>query len=87
MENPMPSSSPALTAAQIEQFVTDGFVRIDNAFPEDVAAQGRNILWTLTGLDPEDPSTWTRPVIRLGDNPAAPFRVAASEPAAARLFD
>jgi hypothetical protein len=74
----MPANTPALTAAQIDAFITGGFVRIDNAFPEDVAAKGRAILWILTGLDPNDPATWTKPVIRLGDNPAAPFREAAN---------
>ena len=66
----MPAHTPALTAAQIDAFITDGFVRIDNAFPADLAAKGRAILWMLTGLDPDDPSTWTKPVIRLGDNPS-----------------
>ncbi|MDB5542345.1 MAG: phytanoyl-CoA dioxygenase [Devosia sp.] len=83
----MPANTPALTAAQIDAFITDGFLRIDNAFPEDVAAQGRAILWMLTGLDPDDPSTWTRPVIRLGDNPAAPFRPAANTPILHAAFD
>ena len=83
----MPSLSPALTDAQIDQFVTDGFVRIDHAFPEDVAAQGSAILWMLTGLDPNDPTTWTKPVIRLGDNPAAPFRTAANTPVLTSAYD
>jgi len=83
----MPSTTPALTAAQIESFIADGFVRIERAFPEDVAARGHDILWTLTGLDRNDPSTWTRPVIRLGDNPAAPFREAANTPLLHSAFD
>lgn len=83
----MPNTAPALTAAQLDAFINDGFVRIDNAFPEDVATQGRNILWMLTGLDPNDPSTWTQPVIRLGDNPAAPFRAAANTPVLTSAYD
>lgn len=83
----MPANTPALTAAQIDAFITDGFVRIDDAFPEDVAAKGRAILWMLTGLDPNDPSTWTKPVIRLGDNPAAPFREAANTPVLTSAYD
>ena len=83
----MPANTPALTAAQIDAFITDGFVRIDNAFPEDVAAQGRAILWMLAGLDPNDRSTWTKPVIRLGNNPAAPFRTAANTPVLTAAYD
>jgi len=66
----MPAIIDALSAAQLDAFITDGFVRIDHAFPEEVAARGQDILWMLTGLDRNDPSSWTTPVIRLGDNPA-----------------
>lgn len=83
----MPANIAALTAAQIDAFITDGFVRIDHAFPEDVAAKGRDILWMLTGLDQNNPATWTQPVIRLGDNPAAPFREAANTPVLHSAFD
>ena len=69
---------PALSAAQIAQFVADGFVRIDNAFPETLAAEARAILWADTGLDPDDPATWTKPVIRLGNYGQPPFRDAAN---------
>ena len=36
---------PALDATQIEQFIEDGFVRLDEAFPRHVADAGRAILW------------------------------------------
>src|SRR5260370_14205582 len=39
----------ALTAAQIEQFVADGFVRIERAFSKETAADARAILWHDTG--------------------------------------
>ena len=74
----MPVTENALTPAQIEAFVTDGFVRLDNAFSANLAAQGRAILWRDTGCDPDDPSTWTKPVIRLGGYADAPFREAAN---------
>lgn len=83
----MPVNTPALTAAQLDAFITDGFVRLDHAFSEEVAARGRDILWMLTGLDKADPATWTKPVIRLGDNPAAPFREAANTPLLHTAFD
>jgi len=69
---------PALSDAQLAQFIADGFVRLDNAFPARLATEARNILWADTGLDPDDPATWTRPVIRLGNYGQPPFRDAAN---------
>ena len=56
----------ALCDAQIDQFIHDGYVRIDDAFSREMAAEARAILWRDLGCDPHDPKTWTRPVIRLG---------------------
>ncbi len=83
----MPSAHLPLSAAQVDSFIADGVVRIDNAFPSDLAAQCRAILWTLSGCAPDDPSTWTRPVVRLGDIHAAPFRAAANTPVLHQAFD
>jgi hypothetical protein len=80
------SSHSAWTAAQ-KQFIRDGFVRIDNAFPAEIAAEARAILWHDTGCDPHDRSTWTRPVMRLFDCPQEPFRAAANTPALHGAFD
>lgn len=55
-----------LTNTQIDQFINDGYVRVDHAFSSDVAAEGREILWKDTGCDPADPTSWTQPVVRLG---------------------
>ncbi|HTQ12312.1 MAG TPA: hypothetical protein VMH86_00450 [Rhizomicrobium sp.] len=52
-----------LTSSKIEQFVKEGFVRIDEAFPGSVADAGREILWRESGCDPNDCTTRTRPVI------------------------
>jgi len=68
----------ALTPAQIAQFIDDGFVRLDDAFPREVACAGRAILWRDTGCAPDDPSTWKSPVVRLGGYRDLPFREAAS---------
>ena len=85
----MPRSQPTLplTDAQKHQFVHEGFVCIENAFSPEVAADARAILWRDTGCDPQDASTWTRPVIRLGDYPHEPFRVAANGPALHAALD
>jgi hypothetical protein len=77
----------ALTEAQVRQFVEDGFVRLDRAFPRELADEGRAILWRDTGCDPDDPATWTRPVIRLGDYAQAPFAAAVNTPPLRAAFD
>ena len=85
----MPASSvhPALSDRQREQFVHDGFVRLDHAFASELAAQARSILWRETGCDPEDRSTWTRPVVRVADCSQEPFRRAANTPLLHAAFD
>src|SRR4029079_9574727 len=76
-----------LESAQIEQFITDGFVRLDRAFPRELANAARAILWRETGCDPDDPATWTQPVIRLGMFTQAPFIEAANTPRLHAAFD
>ena len=66
-----------LSESQIDQFTADGFVRLDDAFSEELADAGRTILWRDTGCNPQDPSTWVHPVIRLGDYGEHPFQQAA----------
>lgn len=83
----MPGTLPALTAAQIDTFITDGFVRIDKAFSENLAEQGRAILWAATGCDPQERSTWTKPVVWLGHMTQAPFCEAANTPLLQSAYD
>src|SRR5690606_10693142 len=76
-----------LDDAHIQAFVTDGFVRIDHAFPRETAEAGRRILWRDTGCDPDDPRTWTKPVIRLGGYAHPPFAEAVGAPVLRDAFD
>ena len=76
-----------LTDQQREQFVHDGVVKIECAFTGEIAEEARAILWQETGCDPEDPRTWTRPVVRLTDCAQEPFRWAANTPALHAAFD
>jgi hypothetical protein len=73
--------------AQKKQFVRDGFVKLENAFPQEVAAEARAILWRESGCDPQNRATWTRPVVRLGDFAQEPFRQAANTPTLHAAFD
>lgn len=68
----------------VEGFIRDGFVRVPEAFPRDVADEGRALLWEASGCSPDDPSTWTQPVVRLYDQGQTPFREAAQS---ARLHE
>jgi hypothetical protein len=76
-----------LSQTQIEQFIQDGFVRIDGAFPRQLADRGRAILWRDLPCDPDDPATWTRPVVRLGWYGDEPFKEAANTPTLHAAFD
>src|SRR4051812_12733445 len=86
MDNVMPEVD-GLTPAQMEQFITDGYVRIDRAFPRALADAALAILWDATGCSPDDPTTWTQPVIRLGMFTQAPFIEAANTPRLHAAFD
>jgi hypothetical protein len=76
-----------LDRTQIQQFIHDGFVKIEAAFPRHLADQGRSILWRDMGCDEDDPTTWTKPVIRLGMYGQEPFAQAANAPVLHQAFD
>jgi hypothetical protein len=80
-------SRRTLSHSELDQFVRSGFVRIDDAFPRDVADSARAILWRDTGCDPDDPATWTKPVIRLGLYGQEPFARAANTAVLHSAFD
>jgi hypothetical protein len=73
--------------AQREQFVHDGFVKLENAFPSEIAAEARAILWSATGCDPDNRRTWIRPVIQLGDFAQKSFRQAVNTSRLHSAFD
>ncbi|MBL9039044.1 MAG: phytanoyl-CoA dioxygenase family protein [Archangium sp.] len=68
-------------------FIHHGFVRIDGAFPRELADACRNILWRATGCGEDDPSTWTRPVVRIGEIPNPRFVEAANTPTLREAYD
>jgi len=78
---------PVLTDERRQQFVQDGFVRLDHAFSSELAAQARSILWREAGCEPEDRTTWKRPVVRVADCSQHPFRQAANTPVLHAAFD
>jgi hypothetical protein len=76
-----------LTPAQLDSFIRDGFVCLEEAFPSETALQCRHLLWKATGCDPSDPATWTMPVVRIGEMTTAPFRAAANTTVLHEAFD
>ncbi len=77
----------ALSSADLEHFIHHGFVRLDGAFPRTTADAARAILWRDTECDPDDPATWTRPVVRLGMYSDKPFIEAANTARLHQAFD
>ena len=75
-----------LNQEQTDHFINAGYVKIENAFPEDLAAECRNILWKAVQLDPNRPETWTKPVIRIGEIELDPFRKAVNTDVLHRAF-
>ena len=86
MEDVRPAAR-GLEAVQIEQFISGGFVRVDQAFPRELADAARAILWKATGCSPDDRATWTQPVIRMGMFTQQPFVEAANTPRLHAAFD
>ena len=76
-----------LSDAQIQGFIRDGFVRVDRAFPREVADAARAILWRDLPCRPDDATTWSSPVVRLGMYSQEPFVQAANTPALHEAFD
>lgn len=57
----------SLTPQQIDQFINKGFIKIENAFAAELADECRSILWKAANCAPHNPTTWTEPVIRIGE--------------------
>ena len=65
--------SEILSKREIEQFILNGFVRIENVFSQEIADAVLDILWNDLPCDRSVPSTWTEPVIHLGMYTQQPF--------------
>ncbi len=67
-----------LSHAQIEHFIEHGYLKLEGAFGNELACQGRDELWNAMGLSPTAPEAWKVPVIRLGFMTSKPFVDAAN---------
>lgn len=82
-----PETDTGLTARQVASFIETGFVRLDHAFPEALAAECQTALWSRIGLSPDRPDSWTDPVIRVPFMANPPFVAAANTPRLHRAYD
>jgi hypothetical protein len=69
-----------LTDEEADQFRQDGFIRLDCAFPRELAEEGCAIMWRDIPFDAHDPTAWTKPVVRLPGYAGGPFEMAANTP-------
>lgn len=76
-----------LSPAEIDQFIEQGYIRLEHAFPRELADECREFLWRGTGCDPGNPATWAQPVVRLGYLGQEPFRRAVNTPQLHAAFD
>ena len=76
-----------LTVEQVDDFINNGFIKIENAFSAEIANVCAAILWDKTGCNKDDPSTWTTPVIRIGELADEPFIKAANTPILQDAYD
>ncbi|MGO1669331.1 MAG: phytanoyl-CoA dioxygenase [Sphingobacterium sp.] len=79
--------SDLLNNKEIQQFIQDGFIRIDNAFSEEVAMNARQILWNDLPLEESKPEQWTEPVIWLGMYSQQPFLDSVNSKVLHQIFD
>jgi Phytanoyl-CoA dioxygenase (PhyH) len=76
-----------LTDHQVQDFIVDGFVKLEGAFSPQLAKQCRDELWEEIGLSPDEPSGWTEPVIRVACKATPPFIEAANTAQLHRAYD
>lgn len=79
--------SDKLSKKEIEHFVHNGFVRLDNLFTQEIADAALEILWNDLPCDRSNPSTWTEPVIRLGMYTNEPFVKSVNTPKLHNAFN
>ncbi|WPW33151.1 phytanoyl-CoA dioxygenase family protein [Streptomyces atratus] len=80
-------SESVISDDDVSEFVDKGFLRVEGAFSRDLAAECREIMWRDIDGEPDDPTTWKSPVVRLGAYGQEPFRAAANTSRLHAAFD
>lgn len=76
-----------LSDAEIDSFITDGFVRVPGAVPRGTAEGCRTQLWEASGYSADDPGSWIEPVVRIGSMATPAFREAANTSELHAVYD
>ncbi|ETK37853.1 phytanoyl-CoA dioxygenase family protein [Microbispora sp. ATCC PTA-5024] len=77
-----------LSDADLDRFVAEGYLKLEEAFPRAVGDRIRSSLWERIGLSPDRPEEWTRPVVwTLDDTGEGPFGEAMGSPRLAAALD
>lgn len=76
-----------LTSRQVQDFIDNGFVKIEDAFSTDLATRCRDELWADIGLSPDEPENWMQSVIRVPSKSSPPFVEAANTPRLHNAYD
>ena len=77
----------ALHEQQIDQFVEDGYLHLEEVVPAAVVAAGQEVIWSDIGMRPDDPASWTAPVLRVVPSDPRPFSAAFDNPRLSTAFD
>ena len=76
-----------LSSEEINDFINNGYIKLENAFSPEMANECMGILWKHTGCSHDDPETWMQPVIRIGELTDIPFLKAANTEILHSAFD
>lgn len=72
----------------VTAFCTDGFVKLEQPDLREAADAARDALWQQIGLSPDEPQSWTQPVVWAADTiGAGPFGTLASSERLASALD
>ncbi len=76
-----------LNKADIEHFISNGYIKIENAFPRQLAEEAVDILWKDIPFEKTIRDSWPEPVIRLGMYTQKPIVDAVNTPVLQAAFN
>lgn len=71
----------------IDRFIADGFVKIAGAFDRELGLRCQDQLWRTTGLDRDDPASWTESLVRVAAMTSPEFTASANTAVLTAAFD
>lgn len=71
----------------VDRFIRDGFVKIESAFDRELGLRCQEQLWATTGLNPDDPGTWTESLVRVTSMGTTEFTATANTEVLTDAYD